>query len=282
MKYLVTGGCGFIGHHIVQRLINDGNDVVVLDNLSAGKENNIPVSARLVIGDIRKMSDVISSMEDYGTIDGVFHLAAISRTPPTVKDPILAHDVNVTGSLNVLEAARQHHVKRVVLSSSNVIYAFPTMYRMSKQATDSYGEVYNRLYGLSTISLVYSNVYGKGLMWDDIAVFAALRKSAKEKGYIEVTGDGIQSRQFTHVSDIVEGNIKAMNSDYCGRIDLCDTTSWTLNEAGKFFGVEIRYLPEREGDIKHIIQDPGPAEAILGWKATIPLNIGIKDVLEDV
>jgi UDP-glucose 4-epimerase len=181
--------------------------------------------------------------------------------------------------LNILEAAKLFNIERIVLASSNVVYAFPTMYRASKQMTEMYGEVYNKLYGLSVISLCFSNVYGKGFLWNDPAVFASLRKSKYEKGYIEISGDGEQSRDFTHVTDIVEGLVLSMNSDYCGRLDLCTGINWTMNEVSKFFKCKVKHVDDRKGDIKHIYQNPKEAKKILGWKAKIQLPEGIKELI---
>jgi len=279
MKYLVTGGAGFIGSHLVDELIELGHDVIVLDNLLSGFEKNINKKAVFYNCDIRSLNNILDYFTD---IDGVFHLAAIARTPWCIENPILAYETNVIGTLNILEAARLKNIKRVVLTSSNVIYAFWTPYRSSKEALESLATVYNEMYGISTICLRNSNVYGKrqSELGPSPNVFSALRK-CKKNGYVEITGDGTQSRDFTHVNDIVNGHILAMNSSVNGVLDLCTGTNHTLNDVAKYFDCEIKYIDERSGDIKHIFQDPKPAFEKIGWKADIKLEFGINDFLSD-
>jgi UDP-glucose 4-epimerase len=137
------------------------------------------------------------------------------------------------------------------------------------------------MYNMSVIALRYSNVYGKRQSETGPSpnVFAALRKSKKESGKLVITGDGTQTRNYTHVSDIVCGNLLSMFNDYCGVIDLCTGKSIPLNYAAKFFDCPIEYIDERPGDVKHIIQSPDEAYNILGWKALTELEDGIIDVL---
>jgi UDP-glucose 4-epimerase len=211
---------------------------------------------------------------------GIFHLAAVSRTPTAIADPVGCAQTNIMGTINVLEAARKAKTKRVILASSNVVYAAETPYKASKLCGEMWGTVYHELYGLSVLSLRFSNVYGPGMKDDDIAVFASLRRSKKQKGYLQITGNGEQTRDYTHVSDIVEGLIAAMHSDYCGEpIDLCTGKNTSLNKVAKFFACPIEYIPERLGDVKHIVQSPERAKECLGWRARVSLADGIKDVL---
>jgi len=281
MRYLVTGGAGFIGSHLTNALIAMGHEVVVLDNLLSGFTKNVDSHAVFHNCDIRK----IDTIRDYfQRIDGVFHLAAIARTPWCVDDPILAYETNVMGTLNVLECARFHKVPRVVMTSSNVVYAFWTPYRSSKEALEHLGKVYTDMYGMSVICLRNSNVYGsrQSELGPSPNVFSALRKSKKEHGYLLISGDGTQSRDFTHVSDIVSGHIVAMKkTDVTGVFDLCTGVNHTLNEVATYFDCEVRYGPERPGDVKHILQDPRPALEHLGWTATVTLAEGMKDFLSD-
>jgi UDP-glucose 4-epimerase len=280
MKYLITGGAGFIGSHLVDTLIKLGHEVIVLDNLLSGFEKNINKKAIFYKCDIRDLNQI----KDYFiNIDGVFHLAAIARTPWCIENPILAYETNVMGTLNILEAARLNNIKRVVMTSSNVVYAFWTPYRSSKESLEMLADVYNNMYNLSVICLRNSNVYGsrQSELGPSPNVFSALRKTKKEKNYIDITGDGSQSRDFTHVSDIVEGHICAMNSNVTGKFDLCTGVNHSLNEIASYFNCDINYLPERPGDIKHIIQDPIPAYENLNWKAKVSLDEGMKDFFSD-
>ena len=220
MKYIVTGGAGFIGSHLVDKLIELNHSIIVLDNLISGFEKNINTKATFSNSDI----SILENIEKYFIdIDGIFHLAAIARTPWCIDNPILAYQTNVIGTLNILEIARKKGIKRVVMTSSNVIYAYWTPYRSSKEALESLGRVYTEMYNLSVICLRNSNVYGsrQSELGPSPNVFSALRKCKNINGYIEITGNGEQSRDFTHVSDIVNGHIMAMNSDIIGIIDLC-------------------------------------------------------------
>lgn len=278
MQYIVFGGAGFIGSHMTDLLIAEGHEVTVVDNLLSGYMENVNPKAKFVKADIRYLTDIKPLVEG---ADGVFVYAAIARTPWCIEDPILCHDTNVTGTLNILTACRIAGVKRVVLSSSNVVYAFETPYRASKLMVELYAETFNKMYGQNIVCLRYSNVYGKRQSEEGPSpnVFAALRKSKKEHGKLFITGDGEQSRDYTHVSDIVQGGLLAMKSDYKGVVDLCTGVNVSLNEVAKYFGCPVEYIPERAGDIKHIKQDPKPAKELLGWEAKTKLKEGIKDVL---
>jgi UDP-glucose 4-epimerase len=280
MRCLVTGGAGFIGSHLTDTLIAQGHEVIVLDNLLSGFEKNVNTKATFIKCDIRKKEEITDYFKG---IDAVLHLAAIARTPWCVEDPVLAYETNVMGTLNVLEAARIHSVKRVVMTSSNVVYAFWTPYRSSKEALEALGKVYVDMYGLSVVCLRNSNVYGsrQSELGPSPNVFSALRKAKREKGSIQITGDGTQSRDFTHVSDIVSGHIAAMNTTTTGVFDLCTGKNHTLNKIATYFQCPVTYLPERPGDVKHIIQDPLPAYKELGWKAQVDLEEGMKDFMND-
>jgi UDP-glucose 4-epimerase len=280
MLYLVTGGCGFIGSHLVDLLIREGHSVRVLDNFLSGNKKFLNPQAELIEIDIRNYDNILRYFEG---MDGVFHLAAIARTPWCIDNPILAYETNVMGTLHVLEACKHYKVPRIVMTSSNVIHGFMTPYRSSKEALETLGEVYVKMYNMSVICLRNSNVYGsrQSEQGPSPNVFSALRKAKRESGYLTITGDGTQSRDFTHVSDIIEGHYIAMKSKYCGAIDLCTGKNNTLNYIATLFDCPVCYTDERIGDIKHIYQDPIPAYNILNWKAKIPLEEGILDFMSD-
>jgi len=279
--YIVTGGCGFIGSHMVDKLVSLGYKVIVMDNLLSGNIKNLNANAILENVDITNYQLLENVVNKYDNIDGIFHFAAIARTPWCIEDPLLCYNTNVIGTINILEIGRKKNIKRIVLSSSNVVYAFLTPYRTSKEALEGLAFSYNKMYNMSVIALRYSNVYGKRQSETGPSpnVFAALRKSKKELGKLIITGDGTQTRNYTHVSDIVNGNLLSMFHDYCGVIDLCTGKSIPLNYAAKFFDCPIEYINERPGDVKHIIQSPEEAYNILGWKALVELEDGISDVL---
>jgi UDP-glucose 4-epimerase len=277
--YVVTGGCGFIGSHMVDLLLDKGYNVIIIDNLSNGK--NINNKALLIKEDIRDFEAMKYVFSKYNNISGIFHFAAIARTPWCIDDPVLAYDTNVMGTLHILECAKIYDIKKVVLSSSNVVYAFMTPYRTSKEAVEGLAETYNKMYNLSVIALRYSNVYGTRQSEEGPSpnVFSALRKSIKDNGYLTITGDGNQTRDFTHVSDITNGNLLAMNSSYQGIIDLCTGRNVSLNYIAEFFNCPIKYIEDRPGDVKHIIQDPKPALKILEWVATVSLEDKIDEII---
>jgi UDP-glucose 4-epimerase len=280
--FIVTGGCGFIGSHMVDKLISLDYKVIVLDNLLSGNIENLNKNAIFENVDITNFDLLQNVIDKYDNIDGIFHFAAIARTPWCIENPILCYNTNVIGTLNILEVCRKKNIKRIVLSSSNVVYAFLTPYRTSKEALEGLGLTYHNMYNMSVISLRYSNVYGKRQSETGPSpnVFAALRKSKKELGKLIITGDGTQTRNYTHVSDIVNGNLLAMFNNYCGIIDLCTGKSIPLNYAASFFECPIEYVDERPGDIKHIEQCPKNAYNILGWKSFTELEDGIHDVVE--
>lgn len=276
MRYLVTGGRGFIGGHLVDRLVADGHDVLALDDSRSGNNHND--EAAYIFCDISKYKEIEHYFDG---VDGVFHTAAIARTKWCIDDPSLCHRVNVNGTFNVLEACRRLKVPRVVLSSSSIIYAAKTPYRASKEILEIYAETYREMYGLSSVCLRYSNVYGPRQSEDGPSpnVLAALRKTRKEEGIIRISGDGEQSRAYLHVRDVVEANILAMGSDCQGVIDITSEEILTLNQIAPYFDCPVVYVPEREGDVKIIKQDPSKAKEILGWEAKIPFSVGIKEIV---
>jgi UDP-glucose 4-epimerase len=275
MRALVTGGRGMIGSHLVDALVERGDEVDVVDNCSSG-ENENPGASYVDLG-IHQISGGF-----YRDFDAVFHTAAIGRTPWAVADPVRCWETNLLASVRLLEGCRQAEVPRVVLSSSNIVYAAETPYKASKLAMEEAAKVYTELYGLSTICLRYSNVYGKRQREDGIGpnAFASMRKSLREKGYVEITGDGEQGRDWTHVSDVVEANLLAAESEVTGTYDITSGCHYSMNDIVRLLDCPVRYVPEREGDIKEIRQDPTPAAFELGFAAKVALEDGIWDCFE--
>lgn len=286
MKYIVTGGAGFIGSHLVDTLIEQGHAVVIIDNLTTGSLLNVHRNARIKKQDIMHFPLLMHTVYSLKP-DGIFHCAAMARTSDCVENPLLCSKVNAQGTMNVLEAARLSSTPRVVLSSSSIVYGSNSPYKVSKEIGELWGKLYNEMYGVSNVSLRYSNVYGSRQSEEGAYpnVLASFRRSKREKGYIEITGDGKQSRNFTHVKDIVKGQILAMNSSYIGEpIDLCNEDQWCINDIAPLLGCfekygTVKYVADRVGDTKHILQDAEKALHILGWKAGIKLTDGIKDYL---
>jgi UDP-glucose 4-epimerase len=277
LRCLVTGGLGFIGSHLVKRLRELGHEVWVLDDCSnpARKPSEEP--------DL--MNADLAHQFPWGYMpDWIFHLAAVSRTAWTIANPMACERVNVWGSLGVLDFARSGtnpstgKTPRVVLASSNIVYGAPNPYRASKLAMEEYMTAYNELYGLNCIALRYSNVYGPGMRWDDPICLAAMRRSMVENGYIELTGDGNQSRDFTHVHDIVEGTLLAAQSDWRGVFDMTSRYHRSMNAMATLFKCPVRYIAARPGDTKVITQS---AQMPLPVKLITPEE-GISDVLAEI
>jgi UDP-glucose 4-epimerase len=299
---LVTGGAGFIGSHLVDRLLDDGYRVRVLDNFSTGKRENLPNSADIEIidGDVGSFDDVHRAMKD---VDLVFHEAAIASVPRTIHDPLGSHTTNYLGTLNVLEAARQQGARRVVFASSAAVYGdLPELpkredmplkplspYAVDKLASEYACQMYTHLHGLETVCLRYFNVYGPrqdpGSPYSGvISIFAdRLKKGAQPMIY----GDGEQTRDFVFVSDVVEANIKAATIDRAaGKVmNIATGREISLNillasmcrSTSKEF--KPRYERERAGDIRNSSSSIDLARNILGWKSVIGIDNGLKSLL---
>lgn len=287
MKVLVTGAAGFLGSHICDRLLQEGHEVVGIDNLITGSLENLKecqgiMGFKFVEADVTKWHEMDAIFDSESPkIEAIIHTAAIARTPWTIEDPILSHQVNATGTLFLLELAKAYGIKRFVHSSSCITTAPFTPYYVSKFAAEEYVRLWPELYGLSAIALRYQNLYGKRQSEKPPHpnVFAALRMSKREHGKLFITGDGEQTRDYTHVSDAVEANMLALHSDVVGAFDVCKGEAISLNEAAKYFECPIEYVPERKGDIKHLIGDPEPLFKAIGFRAMVNLKDGIKDVL---
>lgn len=294
MKIIVTGAAGFLGSHIVDRLLADGHEVGGIDNLLTGSMENMAQNMdnpryRFIEADITDKAFLEKlAAEVMPEADAIIHTAAIARTPWTIEDPALSHEVNATGTLNLLELVRKEELRRksptpirFVHSSSCIVTAPFTPYYVSKQAAEEYVRLYPELYGTSSIALRYQNLYGKRQSEKPPHpnVFAALRMSKREHGKLSITGDGSQTRDYTHVSDAVEANILALHSNVTGAFDVCKGEAVSLNDAAAYFDCPIEYVPERKGDIKHLIGDPEPLFKAIGFKAKVSLKDGIADVL---
>ena len=302
MKALVTGGAGFIGSHIVDRLLQDGHDVVVLDDFSTGHRENLADNPKLQIveGDIGHFDTVIDCMQD---VDWVFHKAAVASVPKTVNDPVGSSAVNYQGTLHVLEAARQNGAKRVVFASSAALYGDePTLpkvetmlpvtlspYAVDKLASEYACGMYTKLYGLETVSLRYFNVYGprqdpSSPYSGVISIFAdRLNQGATPT----IFGDGEQTRDFVFVSDVVEANMRAVSRDQpVGQvINIATGLKITLNELLKTFcdikqvAFNADYQDPRQGDIKESYANVDKAATILGWSSTVQLDQGLRALI---
>jgi len=279
MKYLITGGAGFIGSNIAHRLVKNGESVRILDNFSTGKHENLTgIEKRIEIieGDIRDYDLVKQAVKG---VDYVLHLAALASVPLSNKDPITSNAVNVTGTLNVFEASRLALVKKLVFSSSSAIYgdaselpinewspAHPVSpYAVGKLIGEYYARVYWEMYQLPTVSLRYFNVYGpnQNPEGDYAAVIPKFIISLLHNRPPVVFGDGLQSRDFIYIEDAVTANIlAATNEEMVGtEYNVASGNQFTLNqlleELCKITGVDLNtnYAAGRSGDIRHSYAD---------------------------
>jgi UDP-glucose 4-epimerase len=307
MKAVVTGGAGFIGSNLVDALVERGDEVLVVDDISTGKRENVEralaAGARLAEADIRDGQALISLFDDFSP-EVVFHLAAQIDVRKSVADTPLDAMINVVGTINVLEAAMRAGARRVVNSSTGgAIYgegkiipapedhpAEPEApYGQSKYAAEGYLELYRRLHGLSTISLRYGNVYGPrqdplgeaGV----IAIFCG-KLIAGERP--TVFGDGLQTRDYVYVGDVVAANLVAAGSAASGAFNIgtgSEASVLDIVEAlGKIAGADFEadLAPERPGEVRHIAIDYARARQELGWEPQVDLEAGLRQTLESV
>ncbi|MCU4742803.1 NAD-dependent epimerase/dehydratase family protein [Natronoglomus mannanivorans] len=289
---LVTGGAGFIGGKLVETLVPVA-DVTVLDDCSGGDPESVPSEATFVQGDIRDRETVSDAMEG---IDVVFHEAALVSVSRSVEDPLESHTRNATGTLTVLEAARDHDA-RVVCASSAAIYGQPSEvpvsetdpkeptspYGLDKLALDEYTRLYHELYGLETVALRYFNVYGPGQPANDYSgVISIFFDRALDGEPLTVFGDGEQTRDFVFIDDIVQANLRAAVTDDVGeaynigtgtRVTITELAESVLEVTGS--SSEIVYDDPREGDIRHSGADISKAREMLGFEPSVSLEDGL-------
>jgi len=296
MKYLVTGGAGFIGSHVVDKLLDLGHEVVVIDSLMLGKKEFVNKKAKFHKIDIRKLKKIKPLFKG---VDGVFHLAADPRLPLSIEDPLSTHEINVTGTLNVLIAAKENNVKRVVFSSSAAIYGDQELpiredvscspmspYGLHKLMGEEYCRLFTSLYGLETVCLRYFNVYGSrklntGSYPMVIPVFLSQKKDGQD---LTIVGDGEQTRDYVHVSDVVEANVKAMEikSKKHEYINIGSGIQTSVNQIADLIGGNKINIPERKGEMRFIEADNTKAKNLLGWEPKIKLEDGIEELKKEV
>ena len=295
MNYLITGGAGFIGSNLTDELVAKGHSVKILDNLSTGRRENVNPRAELVIADITKYDEIAPHFKG---IDGVFHLAALPRVQISIQNPVETHNININGTLNVLMAAKEAGVKRLVYSASSSAYGDPeslplkeTMrpnpkspYGLHKYVGEHYSRLFSMFYGLETASLRYFNVYGprmaeKGAYCLVIAVFLKQKREGKP---LTICGDGTQTRDFTHVRDVVAANILAMDSSKVGSgevINIGAGENHSVKEVADLVGGEIQYLPARV-EPHDTLADNSLARELLGWEPKIKFEEGVVELLK--
>jgi UDP-N-acetylglucosamine 4-epimerase len=308
MRYLVTGGAGFIGSNLTETLLNQGHEVVVLDNLSTGKLENIKElekitdSLEFIKGDLRDLETCRGACD---TIDYVLHQGALGSVPRSIDNPIATTQSNVNGTLNILVAAKDAGVKRLVYAASSSAYGdIPTLpkvetmqsrpispYAASKFVGEMYCRIFFDVYGLETISLRYFNVFGR--RQDPNSTYAAVIPSfvsslLKDKNPT-IYGDGTQSRDFTYIDNVIDANLKACEAPKvaCGQVFniACGKTT-TLNDLYTKLcellekDTKPQYASRRPGDVKHSFADISKARQLLGYNPQYDLFQGLELAIE--
>jgi UDP-glucose 4-epimerase len=304
-KYLVTGGAGFIGGHLAEALLRAGHEVRVFDDFSSGKQTNLSEIAKqveIINGDLRDAASVAKAARG---VDGIFHQGAVASVPQSIREPQRTNDINVGGTLNVLVAARDLGVRRVVMASSSSVYGnsavlpkVETMpidplspYALQKAAGELYWRMFYPLYGLETVALRYFNVFGP--RQDPASEYAPviprfitriLRGEAPT-----VYGDGLQSRDFVFVQNAVAANLAAIEApkSACGQAyNIGGGSAISLNDLvakiNSILGTNLMpaYEPERSGDVKHSLADIRAAKTNLGFSIKVPFEEGLRRTIE--
>jgi UDP-glucose 4-epimerase len=307
MKALVTGGAGFIGSNLVDALLARGDEVTVIDNLRTGRRENLEQAiqngATLAEVDIREaeaVSDVVARLKP----DVIYHLAAQIDVRKSVADPASDARINVEGTANLLSAAQAHGIPRFVnTSTGGAIYgeletvpasedhpvAPEAPYGLSKFCAEQYCELFNRLHGLSTVSLRYGNVYGpRQDPLGEAGVIAIFCGAVLDGGKAVIFGDGKQTRDYVYVDDVVDANLLAAETDTTGPINIGLGREKTvldivevLNEYAPN-GFQPEHAPERLGEVRQSALDPSRAREELGWEAKIELEEGLQRTLDSL
>jgi UDP-glucose 4-epimerase len=298
MKSIVTGGAGFIGSHIVDKLIELGHEVVVIDDQSATAHEQFYFNDKATYYGISINNPNVATL--FQDVDYVFHLAAESRIQPALENPELAIQTNVLGTCKILQYALDYGIKRVMYSSTSSAYGLngimplvETMkkdclnpYSITKIAGEDFCKMYNNLYGLETVIFRYFNVYGerqptKGQYAPVIGLF---QKQFANKHAMTVVGDGKQTRDYTHVSDVVNANVSAMTApkEACGEIFNIGTgVNYSVLDLVKMIGGNTGsyiHIPARLGEARHTKADISKANRILNWKPKVKLEDWLNDV----
>jgi len=301
-KAIVTGGAGFIGSHLAESLANRGYHIIILDDLSTGRLSNIePLLRRTNVEFVQgSIIDLPLIQRLFRGIDYIFHQAAIPSILRSVENPLSSHEVNITGTLKVLFAARDSGVKKVIYASSSSVYGdTPTLpkredmrptpqspYAVTKLAGEHYCRVFHQVYGLSTVCLRYFNVYGprQNPESEYAAAIPKFIKSVLQESSPTIFGDGEQSRDFTFVKDVVEANILAAENDASGIFNIGTGKSTTINELVKLIidgvGADIGlvYREPKLGDIRHSLADISSAKTF-GYDAKYDLVEGLRETM---
>ena len=310
---LVTGGAGFIGSNLCQSLLNNGNKVTCMDNFATGKKENIAPfktnsNFQLIEGDIRSLDDCYKASKG---VDYVLHQAALGSVPRSINDPITSNEVNVSGFLNMLVAAREAKVKRFIYAASSSTYgdseSLPKVedkigkplspYAITKYVNELYAEIFSNTYGMETIGLRYFNVFGR--RQDPNGAYAAvIPKFVMQLMNHEsptINGDGTYSRDFTYIDNVIQMNIRAIittnpasintvyNVAYGERTDLNELVGSLKNHLSAFDSkistIKVNYGPNRKGDVPHSLASIDKAKKLLGYSPEYDINTGIGEAV---
>ena len=299
MKYVITGGAGFIGSNIVEKLVNEGNEVHVIDNFSFGKLENCNKKAHYHNLDLSQKSNFNQIKDVCKNADSVFHLACMARVQPSIKNPVEYEINNTISSVNILKASVESNVRRFIYSSSSSVYGnqinlplnedFKTNPLSPYGAQKLYGEIlcktFSKVYGLETVCLRYFNVYGEKQNIDGayalvIGIFLNQRFNKKP---LTVRGDGLQRRDFTYVGDVVRANILASKSKNVGVgevINIGNGKNKSINEIASYIGGSIKYI-EPVLEPFETLADNSKAKKLLNWEPKQDVKSWIKDYIKN-
>lgn len=296
MKILLTGGAGFIGSHLSEKLIAQGHEVVIYDNLTTGKREQVPQEAKLIVGDIRDPK--VGELFARENFEAMIHLAAQTGVPASIDSPHFDGDVNILGTINLLEACRTYQVKRVIFASTAAAYGDVTelpvqettkmqptsFYGLSKLTVEKYLALYQSQFGLDYVVLRFANVYGErqgdGGEGGVVSIFC---RKFFENQSVAVYGDGCQTRDFVYVGDVADAICLALTTNHPNAVyNVSTQTETTVNElltllqgiAGK--KISATYQPVREGDIFRSFLANDRAQTCLQWKPATPLKLGLE------
>lgn len=302
MKTIVTGGCGFIGSHLTEMLLQEGHEVIVIDNLSTGRLLNIAhlkhlKTLKLVKADISDYNKIESYFK---SVDWVFHIAALADIVPSIETPLKYHYSNVNGTISVLEAARRNNIKHLLYAASSSCYGIPDVYPTPETAeirpqypyavTKNLGEQYvmywNQTYGLPITSLRFFNVYGprsrtSGTYGAVFGVFLAQKLNGKP---FTVVGDGTQTRDFTFVKDVANACITSVKNERAlGQImNIGSGNTYSVNLLTQLLGGEVIYIPKRPGEPDCTFADITKITQLLNWKPQVTFEQGVKIMVDNI
>jgi UDP-glucose 4-epimerase len=300
-KFIVTGGCGFIGSHLVDALLSQGHRVAVIDNLSTGRQSNLESQQKnpSLTVEVADLAQPGSWAKIFEKADAVFHLAALADIVPSLERPLEYFRANVTGTSNVLEAMRATGVSRIIYAASSSCYGIPDTFPTSETApikpeypyalTKNLGEQlvmhWNKVYRLQALSLRFFNVYGRRSRTGGTygAVFGVFLRQKLAGKPLTVVGNGQQTRDFTHVSDVVQALITAQESELSGEImNVGSGRTVSVNRLVELIGGPTEYLPKRPGEPDCTFADISKIRRLLKWEPRMAFEDGVKDLLNGI